>query len=238
MERAVKRRPLLARLVWLQAGALVLGACGGATKAPIPSSGASSAAGALGRLPASAFPAPVTRGQTPETGTLTFGLALKGRAVSLTTSAKSAEGGHVGTLTRSGSALVLRFTRLLYRVAPIRLPNGLTIASQTISLSPHAASTLRIDRRTGAVTSDLHWVVDAPNVLYNGSHTISLPDKGKRHLASFRRVSPGRYTFEIRSLWHASTKLRSWSVDGKSLPAGEVAMAASWNGYYVLTVGG
>jgi len=191
---------------------------------------------ALNRLPQADFPAIVSRAVRPEHGTLTFRMSFFGMPIVLTASATSVGFGQVGTLSRTASDFVLRFTRALDRVTPIKLPNGLEIASQTLALDPTVPSTLRIDRRTGAVSSDNHWVVDAPNTLYNDSHTITLPDKGQRRLISFTQLASGRYRFAVRTQWHASVTLSSWSVAGTALPGGVVNIAATWTSYYVLNL--
>ncbi len=193
---------------------------------------------AFNRLPGSDFPAKVMRTQQREVGTLTFRLSALAGDMSLNASAGSISHGLVGTITRSSTDFVLRFTQLRYRVDSIKLPNGINVASQTITLDPKAQSTLRIDRRTGVATSDLHWVVDAPNVLYNGSHTIEFPDKGQRRFVSFKQIGPRRYSFSIISKWHGSVTLTRWSVAGTALPAGHVAISGTWDGYYALSVAG
>lgn len=169
-------------------------------------------------------------------GTLTFQMSLFGSSVTLTASARSVTHGQVGTLSRNSRAFVLRFTRVRDQVAPIKLPDGLTIAGQTIALDPTATSTLRIDRRTGVVTSNLHWVVDAPNTLYNGSHTLKLPDRGPRRFVSSKQIGPDRYRFHVISKWHGSVVLTSWSVAGHTLPGGPVTLSGTWSSYYDLSV--
>lgn len=229
---------MFTRLLPLAAMALGLGiaACGSTTKRATTSSHTPPAAAAFNRLPASDFPAMISRGQPQETGTLTFRLTLLGRQISLTASASSVAGREVGTLTRSRTDFALHFHGLRYRVAPVRLPNGLTIASQLITLSPRAPSTLLIDRRTGVDTSDLHWVVIAPNALYNGTDTINLQDKGSRRFLSFKQIGAGSFSFKVLSLWQGSVLLRRWSVAGKPLPGGHIAMSGSFSGHYVLDV--
>lgn len=101
-----------------------------------------------------------------------------GQTMTLKASAVSVSHAPIGTLSRAGGEYILRFSHSRYRVSPIGLSNGLTIAAQTITLAPGGTSTLRIDQHTGAVSSDLHWVVDAPNTLYNGSHTLRFSDIG------------------------------------------------------------
>jgi len=202
---------------------------------------ASSASGtspvkAFDLLPDSDFPATVLRGHPRESGTLTFRFSFLGHATTLTASTTSVSAGQLGTLSRSPSEFVLHFTRLHYGVAPITLPNGLVLASQTITLNPKGQNTLRIDRHTGAVTADLHWVVSAPNALYNGSQNIEFADTGRRRIASFKQVGAGRYSFNIRSEWHGSVTLAHWSVAGQELPGGAVTLEGVWNGHYDLDV--
>jgi len=213
-----------------------IGVLAAAAGAAMAASVSSSPVAALNRLPASDFPAIVSRGPADEVGTLTFQMSFSGSAITLTASASDVSLGRVGTLSRNSSDFVLRFTRVRDRVAPIKLPDGLTITSQTIALDSTPPSTLHIDRRTGAVTSNLHWVVDAPNTLYNGSHTIKLPDKGQRRFVSSTQIGPGHYRFHVISKWHGSVVLMSWSVAGHTLPGGRVTLAATWSSYYDLSV--
>jgi len=139
-------------------------------------------------------------------------------------------------VVRNSSDFVVRFTRLRYRVAPIKLPNGVTVAGATIALNPTAQSTLRLNRHTGALTSDMHWVINAPSAILNGSHAIEVPDKAPRRILSFKQTGLGHYSLTIRSTWHGSVMLRRWSVAGKALPGGALTMAATSTGYYVLNV--
>ena len=226
---------------------VVLAACGSSHKtattgshvsgpaAPFDSAGP---AASFNRLPASDFPAVISRGQPSETGTLTFRLSLLGRPIALRTSARSVTGGPVGTLTRTGSEFVLRFTRLSYRVAPIMLPDRLSIASQTIALSSGAPNTLLINRHSGSVTSEFDWLVAAQNAFYNGKRTIGFLDRGQRRFLSVKEVGRRRYSVNVLSLWHGSAVLTRWSVDGKALPGGPIAISGTFNGHYLLTLGG
>jgi|GEM_PF-3126448 len=234
-----KGQLLLVRCLQLGAVALALtiAACGHTAKSTRAPSGASTAVAGFNRLPAPAFPAIVSRDQAPETGALTTRMTFLGQKIALITTVTSVgQQGTVGTVTRTGSDFVLRLLKLQYSVEPIKLPNGLTIARQTIALNPNEQSTLLIDRHSGAVTSDVHWLVNGTNVLYNGSHTISIPDMGQRRFLSFKSIGTGRYSFKISSTWSGSVALTSWSVQGRRLPPGRVEMSGSWNGSYLLTL--
>lgn len=180
----------------------------------------------------------ISRGQPSETGLLTFRLSLLGRQVALRATASSVKSGPVGTLTRTSSEFVLRFTRLGYRVAAIKLPDRLTIASQTIALSSGAPNLLLIDRHTGSVTSEFDWTVDAPNALYNGKHTISFLDRGQRRLLSVKQVGRRLYSVTVLSVWHGSAVLNRWSIGGKALPGGHITIAGTFNGHYLVTLRG
>jgi hypothetical protein len=234
MGSSLRERP---RLFVLLVAALVLAATRVAV-ASTSSSSSRSAIAAFNRLPSSDFPGTVSRNRFGEHGMLKFQIRFMGIPVTLMASAANTAGGDVGTLSRTGSAFVLRFTHLSYRVDPVRLPDGLTIASQTINLDPGAVNTLHWSRDTGVATSDMHWVVDAPNTLYNGSHTIKFVDHGTRKFASFKRLGYGRFGFEILSVWHGSVRLEDWRVSGTALAGGEVSITGTWTGAYVLTVKG
>jgi len=223
-------RRLLGLLVLLGALGAAAAASSAGNASPSPSA---TLITALNRLPQTDFPTPVSQAQPRDRGNITFSMSFDGLPVVLRTTAESVDVGKVGTLSRSASAYVVRFTRILDRVAPIRLPNGLTIAAQTITLDPARPSTIRIDRHTGVVTADAHWVIDAPNTLYNGSHTITLPDKGPRRLVSFKHPAPRLYILAIRTGWHATVRLVHWSVAGHAQPGGVVRLAATWDNYFV-----
>jgi hypothetical protein len=184
-------------------------------------------AAALGGLPAADFPVAVVRARNPGHGTLTFafdGISLSARGTSIST-------GRAGSITRTRRELVLTFANLRYRVSAIELPGGERISPQTIALRPRIASTLRIDRHTGAVTADLQWIVTAPNTLYNGSHTIDLADHGMRRFASFRRSGKG-FVVQVITHWHATVSLRRFSVAAHPEPRGTVVLTGIWDGFY------
>lgn len=230
----LRRRPRL--LVLLLTAALL--AATGVAVASTSSSPGTSAIRAFNRLPASDFPATVSRNRLGERGTLKFQVRFMGAEMTLTAPAANTSGGDVATLSRTSNAFVLRFTNERYRVDPVRLPDGLTIARQTIRLEPGAINALHWNRHSGAVTSGVHWAVYAPNTLYNGSHTIKFVDHGKRKFSSFKRLGHGRFGFKLVSLWRGLVQLKRWRVSGKALPGGEVSITGAWTGFFVVTVKG
>lgn len=189
---------------------------------------------ALAHLPTEPASAEVSRGEHAETGTLSLSLPGALSSVKVSATVKSNSAGPIGRVERTGDALLFSFKEITYDVSAITLPMGGQIAPQTIRLDPSQPSTLCVDLATGHITRNFHWLMTGTNVHYDGSPTIALGDRGRATVEDVTRIDPDHYAIHLLTHWQSEIDLKTWTLDGNTLPSGKIKAAAEFDGTYQL----
>ncbi len=184
-------------------------------------------------LPLDLIPAAVSREEKAERGALIMTInALGGKQIM--TQIISGAGGQIGTLTRDGDILTITFTEITYNVGGIQLPGGLSIAPQTIKLDPSQTSTLQINLATGEVTRNLHWLMTGTNVLYDGQDTVALGDTASAQVVELENLGNNQFAVRLITHWQTGLSLTTWTINGITVPSGQVDSVAEFDGRYLI----
>ena len=170
---------------------------------PVPMVKDDAALAAIALIPLDRLDAEVSRAEGAEQGELTLGLPGALSAIKLNALVESDSAGPIGRVDRVGDELVFSFDEITYVVAEIDLPVGGKIDAQSIKLDPDQSSTLCVDLTTGKITRNFHWLMTGSNVLYDGSDTIALGDRGKATVADITKVDDDHYTIHLLTHWQS-----------------------------------
>lgn len=188
---------------------------------------------ALQNLPLDLIPATVSREARAERGSLIMTLNALG-GTQILTQIISGEGGQIGTMTREGDILTITFTEITYDVGAIQLPGGLSIEPQRITLDPSQTSTLQIDLTTGEVTRNLHWLMTGTNVLYDGQPSVALGDTASVQIVEIEDLGNNQFAVRLITHWKTDLALTTWTINGTTVPSGQVDALAEFDGRYVI----
>ncbi|MBI5929431.1 MAG: hypothetical protein HY862_08990 [Chloroflexi bacterium] len=185
------------------------------------------------KLPLDTLPAAVSRDEGAEHGALT--MTLPGTpSAQLVGQVVSGAAGQIGEVTRTGDVLIFTFTEITYNVAPMQLQGGLSIGPQTIQLDPSQPNTLEVNLKTGVISRNFHWILTATDVLYNGQPSIVLGDTAKAEVAEVNDLGGNVYNIRLLTHWRSVISLDTWTINGTTLPSGEVIATAEFDGVYTL----
>lgn len=201
---------------------------------PTPVVNDDAALAAIALLPLDRLDAVVSRADGAEKGELTLGLPGALAAIKLSAQVQSDSSGPIGTVDKIGDELVFRFDEVTYEVAEIILPIGGKIDGQKIRLDPDQPSTMCVDLTTGKITRNFHWLMTGTNVLYDGSATLALGDRGKATVADIKKVDEDHYAIHLLTHWQSEFELTTWSLNGTTLPSGKVLASAEFEGTYTI----